>query len=309
MTMQSMTLLIFHIRTARLKARLAATAEAEALLHDFTPQNQPGGPLSGQRGVFWLTVDTEDMDDLAQRLPRLGYSEAVDVLVSASGKNAGTVKWRGGHYTITRLYQEDPEIARESAPDRREFALETGDGAVRLVKGYRGDGGQLSKRGLPVYDSRLLVNLVTPFVPSGGFQIRPYKLLEPFAGVGGIALEAVASGYHVLSGDIDPVVRYGIARMGAFHSVLDAAALPFADESINAVATEPPYDPDALPTVIESLYEMARVLIPGGKIAVLVAESQAAALRDEGQNLNLKSFLDLPIDRKGLPCVVFGWQK
>jgi SAM-dependent methyltransferase len=292
------TLLIFHIRSARLKAREAAIREAEALLNRFSPQRQSGGPLSERKGVFWLTVGADALDAIGERLPRLGYTHAVDTLEPARNKTAETVKWLGNHYRITRLYEEDSEAARELAPDRREFALQADDGSVRRVKGYRGDGGQLSKRGLPVYDSRLLVNLVTP--EQG--KVESSILLEPFAGVGGIVLEAVASGYRVFSSDIDPALRFGLSQMGSGHSIASAAHLPFPDHCIDAIASEPPYDPEALSTVIQALDEMARVLKPGGKIALLCAESQIAPLREKGQMLHLERILDLPIDRKGLSC-------
>jgi SAM-dependent methyltransferase len=297
------TLLIFHIRPARLKARTAAMHEAAALLRPFAPKPQPGGPLSDQKGVFWLAIPSAHVEAAAIRLPRLGYAYAVDVLETAASRTADTVKWRGGHYTITRLYEEDAEALRERAPDRRAFALQTGDGEIRTIKGYRGDGGQLSKRGLPVHDSRLLVNLVTP--ESGDSP----RLLDPFGGVGGIVLEAVDGGYQVYSGDLDPALRFGLSQMGARHSVLNAAALPFPDATFDAIATEPPYDPDALGTVIRALQEMARVLKPGGRLALLCAEAQAAGLRTAGEQLGLTALLDLPIDRKGLPCALLVWQK
>lgn len=291
-------LLIFHIRTARLKAREAAICEAEALLNNLAPVRQTGGPLSEQKGIFWLTIPAEALEQAEARLPHLGYTEAVDML-----EPGDTLKWRGDRYDITRLYEADEELLRDRAPDRRIFALETSDGVIRQVRGYRGDGGQLSKRGLPVYDARLLVNLVTPSHYGLG------DLLDPFAGVGGVVIEAVASGYHALSIDLDPALRFGLVQSGAAHVVGDAAHLPYPDASIGAVATEPPYDPDALPVVTQALYEIARVLKPGGKIALLCAGHQADALRQAAHLYPLKPLLDTPLDRKGLPCAVLAWCK
>lgn len=316
-------LLIFHIRKARLKAREAAICEAEGLLRDLNPVRQTGGPLSDHKGVFWLTIPADALEAAESRFPYLGYSEAVDTLEPGQA-----VKWRGERYDITRLYSCDEEALRELAPDRRVFALEIGNGEVRQVRGYRGDGGQLSKRGLPVYDARVLVNLVTPLkVPQPekvavGAQ-RPASqtraifeeeaeapvYLDPFAGVGGIVIEAVAQGYQTLSLDIDPALRFGLRQFGATHEVGDAAHLPYADASIDAIASEPPYDPDALPVVAQALHEMARVLKFGGKIALLCAEAQADVLREAAINLSLQPLLDTPLDRKGLPCAILAWEK
>ncbi|HEX2620167.1 MAG TPA: hypothetical protein VHL11_08475, partial [Phototrophicaceae bacterium] len=67
-------LLIFHVRKARLKARDAAVCEAEALLNDLAPVRQAGGPLSEQKGVFWLTIPAEALESAESRFSRLGYS-------------------------------------------------------------------------------------------------------------------------------------------------------------------------------------------------------------------------------------------
>jgi hypothetical protein len=296
------TLLIFHLRTARRKAREAALFEAESLLRDLLVQRESGGPLSEQKGVFWLSLPADQLSTAIERLPRLGYSAAIDGLEPLHGKTSDSVKWRGRHYLIAKLYESDEKALREQAPDRRSFALQTSDGEVRDVVGYRGDGGQLSKRGLPVIDARLLVNLV--YRSNEGAL-----LLDPFAGVGGVLIEAIASGFHVLSGDIDPVLRFGLANTGAAHCVFDAVRLPYPDNSIDGIATEPPYDLEALYTVAAALAEMVRVLRDGGRIAMLCVPSQAPVLCQEAERLGLTPLLDSPIDRKGLPCVVLVWEK
>lgn len=291
-------LLIFHVRPARRRALSTATAEATCLLRDLGAAVAPGGPLSEQGGVFWLTLPADALERARDRLPRLGYSYAVDLVEPT--EDEGDVRWRGRSYRLARLHEEDAGELREAAPDRRTFVLESG-GEARPVRGYRGGSGPLSRRGLPVIDARMLVNLVA--------TLPGATLLDPFAGAGGVVLEGLTSGYRVLSCDVDPSLRHGLRALGAAHCVADAQSLPFESSSVDAIATEPPYEPEADEAVVTALGEMARVLRPGGRIALLLADRQVGALRTRSASFGLRAFHDAPIDRKGTPCVVLAWEK
>ena len=297
--------LIFRITPARIKARQAAVAEALALLMDLQPQALTGGPLSDQKGVFWINIPEDSLEAAASRIPRLGYTDAVDllqpILESEWKRNRPDfVRWQKQPYRIDRLYAANPDTLRERAPDKRDFVLELESGEVRTVTGYRGDGKALSRRALPVIDACLLVNLV--YKAGGG------NFLDPFGGAGGVIVEAVTSGYDVFSGDIDPSLRYGLTQLGAHHTIANAAQLPFATESIDAIATEPPYDREVTPLVASSLAEMTRILKSGSKIAMLCARWQAEALRQGGIELHLRPILDSDINRKGTDCTVLAWE-
>lgn len=300
-------LLIFYLRPARRKAREVAIAEALSLLRDLDAIASPGGPLSEQGGLFWITVPPALLDTATSRLPRLGYTYAVDMVEPVSRQQAAQesqerlVRWRHKLYRLLRVYEEDTGAMRNHAPDRRTFLLRTGEGEVRLIQGYRGDGRPLSRRGLPVYDARMLVNLAA----AGEGTL----LLDPFAGVGGIVIEALAGGCIVTSSDSDPAPQEGLSHLGAAHYVADARRLPFAAETFDAIAPEPPYHEQAKSMVVEALHEMARVLKTGGRIAMLCAASQAGALRHTAASLALKTYVDSPVDRKGLDVVVLAWQK
>ncbi len=300
-------MLVFYLRNARKKAREAATAEALALLHDLDPRAPRGGPLSEVSGVLWITVPDQHVETAASRLPRLGYTEAVDLLVGEDADGCrGTptgrlTRWKRHTYELVRLYEEDPAALRARAPDRRLFLFETGDGQVRAVQGYRGSNDPLTHRALPVPDARLLVNLVT--------QAGPGLLLDPFAGAGGIVLEALTSGWSVVSADIDPAVRHGLVEFGTRHVVADARRLPFGDGLVDAIATEPVYDARVGELVEEALGELHRVLRPGGRLAMLCAAWQAAGLRQRAEPLGLYPQLDTPVNRKGLDVVALVWRK
>ncbi len=304
-------LLIFYLRPARRKARDAATAEALHLLGDLDPSAPRGGPLSEQGGLFWVTLVADKLSPALARIPQLGYTRAVDLLEPVSYNHgedalplrsaARLTRWRGRSYRLVRVYEEDPEAMREQAPDRRTFLFETSEGEIRAIRGYRGGRHPLSRRGLPVYDARLLVNLV--FRPEGG------TLLDPFAGAGGIVLEALKSGWQVVSSDVDRVLRHGLSHLGTHHCVADARNLPFQMASIDSIATEPPYDRQAESIVISSIAEMHRVLKVGGRLAMLCAAWQREGLHSKGTALGLRSYLDTPINRKGLDVALLVMEK
>jgi SAM-dependent methyltransferase len=291
--------LVFHLRAARGRARAAAVAEALALLHDLAPSAPAGGPLSERGGVFWVELPERHLAAATARLPRLGYTTAVDRLVPATG--TAEVRWRRRPWRLARLWTEDAADLREAAPDRREFLFEAGGGPVRPVRGYRGGGGPLTRRGLPVCDARLLVNLVAPAGPG--------RLLDPFAGVGGVALAARAAGWTTVTADLDPGLRHGLGRIGPAHLVADARALPLRSGSLDAAATEPPYDREVGPLAAQALEELHRLLRPGGAAAVLGAAWQAAGLRATAAGLGWEVALDCPVDRKGLEVVALAWRR
>jgi hypothetical protein len=298
-------LFLFYIRTSRQQARIAAIVEALHLLNGLPAVSLVGGPLADRRGVFWIAVPPEAAREAVRRFPRLGYTAAVDRAVPLAAERptadkSQKVRWRGVAYQLERVYQENPDQILEESPDRRPFLLAK-EGKPVLVHGYRGDGRELSRRGLPAPDARLLVNLVA--------TAHPARFLDPFAGIGGILLEAGKHGLTVVSADVDPVLRFGLQAMSGRHSIADAARLPFASEGFEAIATEPPYHPASESFLVEALREMHRVLILGGRLALLCAAWQTDLFRSTGAELRMSTFLDSPINRKGLDVAILGWQK
>ena len=159
-------MLVFHQRAARRKARAAAVAEALALLGDLEASAPAGGPLSERCGVFWIELPDRHLAAATARLPRLGYTTAVDRLVPAAGP--ADVRWRRRPWRLLRLWTEDAAGHREQAPDRRVFLFETGGGPARpqlrpgrlrtthpIRSGQEGGGGVADAR-LPRRSRRLL---------------------------------------------------------------------------------------------------------------------------------------------------------
>jgi SAM-dependent methyltransferase len=299
--------LILRLSEGRRRALGAARTETLSLLHDFQPELPEGGPFGEIGGLFWLRLG-QPCADLRGLLPRLGYAAAAFELTPLSSPPAGVpssrqteldlppaVRWRGAWYRCEERWRRDEEEERAAAPDRRPFLLPTADGLIRTVHGYRGD-----RRAFPPADARLTVNLsLTPGCA---------RLLDPFAGAGGILLAAKAHALQVLSADIDPFVRFGLAALSGFHAVADARRLPLATGCVDAIASEPPYAPELLGAVIESLPELARVLRPGGRLSLFCSEIQAELLATATQApLQLRH--QFRIDRKGTPCTALVWDR
>jgi tRNA G10 N-methylase Trm11 len=151
-----------------------------------------------------------------------------------------------------------------------------------------------------VADARLLANLA--FVHEGG------KLLDPFAGAGGIVLAALGLKQDVFSLDIDPFVKWGLRHQGARHAVGDARRLPFRDETFDSIASELPFEARH-DDMGDAMSEIARTLQPDGRVAIMVVEHQAATVRDRAGAGGLTPVIDIPIDRKGLDVIVLAWTK
>jgi hypothetical protein len=304
-------LYVFTMRESRLKARVPAVLEALCLWRPFEAKASLTGPLAGQKGVFWIALQPRHARAAVEMLPRLGYTQAVDRLapadLAAPGETAagGEVKWKGRLYYAMRVFQQDEGEFRLQAPDKRVFLLEKSPGQVEAVTGYRGNSRELSRRGLPVEDARLLVNLTSP----AGCVDAGARFLEPFAGTGGLVIEARKAGFAVASLDIDPKIRHGLRRLNPSHTLGDAARLPFASGVFTAIAAEPPYSDAAFDMLCRALAEFQRVLAPNGRLALLVPRPQEPLLAKRAAQLGLRLFLSAPINRKGTEVSVLAWKK
>lgn len=296
--------LVLRLRRARRKAREAAVAEVVALLRDFGGRPLPGGPLSEVSGVAWVGVSESAVPHLDKRLRFLGYSEEVSLVRQADEVadlrgEYEKVRWKRRDIVLVPIFKESDVDMRKHAPDKRHFLLECGDGIVRRIEGYRGGYGNLEHRALPVEDSRLLANIVCS--PTLG------RFLDPFAGAGGVIIEAKIAGWETWSIDIDPTLRYGLAELSDQHLVANAMDLPFENAFIDAIATEPPYHPDTSKVVRKAITEFHRVLRPGGRLAILAAAGQARILQRAADSVGLSMDIVTTINRRGTDVVCLCW--
>ncbi len=296
-------ILIFRIKTSRLKARALALEEVKSFLSEV--QNVEvviGGPLSTEKGIIAAYIPkTFDVDTLSPEFPNLGYIQQVDMMVPEQRASKDTIKWKGAFYSLETIYEEDKEEIRNQAPDKRRFLLPDPTGALRYVNGYRGDGTETGKRALPVEDCKFMLNLSK--------IKRGQKVLDPFAGAGGIVFAGVQAGLDMYSSDIDPKMQYGLRDFGSKHHVADISKLPFENAFFDSVVTEAPFDTNVTVNVANGLAEMQRVVKPSGYIVLMVADHQVEQIRNRAIALGLDVYVDQALDRKGTPVHIFGFKK
>jgi SAM-dependent methyltransferase len=301
-----MTILLFHIKESRIKAIDLAIFEAFALLKGLNVEYLKSGPESDKRGTFCLQIQDDKLEQALERFEHLGYCNQVEEVIiepsSKGKKNKRRSTWKGNYYRLEELYKEDAKKMRKKDPDQREFILlDLNTGEEKRVSGYRGSGEELTKRALPVSDSRLLLNITYPK--------KGDKFLDPFAGAGGIVIEAVDRGLKVSSSDIDPILTPGLKNFGADHYVSSIEKLPFQNNYFDVIATEIPFSKKVTELVVKGMEEMKRVLRDDGRISIMTSEDQAEAIRNKAKGLKLKNYLDKSIDRKGTLVHIFTWIK
>lgn len=301
-----------QIRPSRNKAIVTAVVEALSLLADFEPMALLSGPLADQRGVYWIGLPPQHRAELQPRLLHLGYTYQVhrvaplaELAQNEHTENLVSVRWRKELFYLLPVYTEDAEWMRNRAPDKRTFWLKNAAGEIVPLQGYRGDSNEMSRRGLPPEDGRVLVNLAR--APGNFHGARNF--LDPLAGVGGLLIEAVDQGYIVFSADIDQKVQYGLQRLSKRHVVCDAAKLSFGDNAFWAVAAELPFGLDETKRLNAFTAEFCRVLQPGGRLSLMLVKPQLHVIARKASTLPLTLLMQENINRKGTDVWICVWQK
>jgi len=150
-------------------------------------------------------------------------------------------------------------------------------------------------------------------------------LLDPICGAGTILAAQLALGRHeqgakvrVLGGDLDPSAlrqaAVNLRSVGRGHLVCwDATRLPLADASVDALASNPPFGvqlgrPEEIgPLYRRALREFDRVLRPGGKAALLVAD--LPALKEAAKKVGWKLLRTVGVRVLGQRAAMVLWRK
>lgn len=299
----NVNILIFRIRKSRLKARELALKEVEAFLNDIPGVEVViGGPLSTEKGIVAAYLPKSfDIDLLAPAYHKLGYIDSVYIMLPEKKGSKKNIKWKGDFYSLHQVYEEDKELTRNQAPDKRTFLLPDKTGGLRYVTGYRGNGTDTGKRALPIEDCKFMLNISNINLGQ--------RVLDVFAGAGGIVYVAVQFGLDVYSTDIDEEMQYGLRYLGSKHYVADVINLPFDNNFFDSIVTEAPFDIKSTTSIVNGLGEMKRVLKTGGYIVLMVANYQAEKIRERAVELGLTLFIDMPLDRKGTSVHIFKMKK
>ncbi len=265
--------------------------------------------MSDRRGVFWFDLPERHSDTLLERAPWIGYTKTIQLLEPTESRGspraADVVRWRNSSYVLMPVWTSDDQEIRMSSADKRTFYLQDAHGRISQVKGYRGDGTEAGPKALPVIDSRLLVNLV--------YRPGMRSLLDPFAGAGGIVVEALRRGLHVSSMDIAPHIAPGLERFGADHTTGDAGRMPYADRSLDGIATELPYSVEEPVTLRRWMSEMARVLRTHARCAIMCSREQRGLIRNDvdrrGAEIGLIRAVAEDVRRRGASVSVLVYAK
>jgi tRNA (guanine6-N2)-methyltransferase len=157
-------------------------------------------------------------------------------------------------------------------------------------------------------------------------DLKPRQtLLDPMCGAGTILAEQFALGRHehgakvrALGGDLDlaalRIAEVNLRPVGRAHLVRwDATQLPLADASVDAIASNPPFgvqlgEPEEMaPLYRRALREYDRVLRPGGKAVLLVADYPA--LKEAARRVNWKPGRTIQIRVLGQRATMSLWRK
>ncbi len=225
-----------------------------------------------------ITTAKLSEEEISRSAELLGYTQGI-VSVHEEPYNGEELNWRKTQrwavgwirkrnmkLLLAEIYRQDEEKRMKEAPHNRVFLIER-DGEIKAAKGHR------YRRGLSMLDARFMLNMA---------KLRGDELiLDPFAGLGGILMECRQRGLRVFGGDVDLVLRPGLAEVSHNRCVMaDARQLPFRDGIFNAVITEPPFDIRYRQAVLDSMSELKRVVRPDGKISLLIAHDMHEAIAD-----------------------------
>ncbi|MDA0711076.1 MAG: methyltransferase domain-containing protein [bacterium] len=248
----------------------------------------------------WVSMDLHPKA-VPQFANHLAYTEAIlSQRIEAYG--GGTIapirrgRWvtgwvRQGDFQIYQeeVFVQDFAHRRKDSPDQQTYEI-IKNGRRIQAKGYH------ARRALSALDARFLFNVA---------QLGEHtKILDPFAGFGGIVREGLRRNMKVFATDIDATLSMGLQDLTRHaYARANARALPFPSHTFDAVITEPPFHPRFHEAIYHALPELVRITRTNGKLVLLIAQNMLATLQGLcGQHfLKLTPIGTLPRDH-GLRC-------
>ena len=304
-------ILICLLRSSRNKAKQLAILEMSIALSAMGGVFIKNGPLGDVKGLISFFVKREVDDKLISLLKNIGYCNKFYKLdftlkntdVSDDIKSINKFVWKGLKFNILHFYSQSTEEYKEQSIENRLFALYNSDETIKYVKGYRGDGTEAGKRGLPVEDIRLMVNIIDPY------SIR--SLLDPFAGSGGILHGAryIRNSLFLLSIDIDKTLEPGLKIYSDVHYVSDAREVDIIENPVDAIVTEIPFSHNYTDIVIQAFHNLKNYITEKGKILCMCHSDQFLQIKEALQDMNFYLLIDKEVNRKGTPVFISFWSK
>lgn len=304
-------LILFSLRNSRIKAKRLAILEVYFALSSLNPVFIKNGPLGDVKGVFSFFIEKKKTYNLRNILKKLGYSNKfylLDFDSDSTENNSDIVSkneliWKGKRFTINNFHLQDESIYEKQSPHKRKFIILDANNQEKELKGYRGDGSEFARRALPVEDARCLVNL-------SNYSMAK-RLLDPFAGAGGIIYQAkyINNKIDIYSVDIDPVIAPGLRFYGSKHYTADSCDICFEKEFFDAVVTEVPFSSKSTNDILKSIKNLHNSINKNGSFVMMCSKEQALFLEEYVSNLGYYQYVSEEINRKGIDVVIMAWFK
>ena len=304
--------LLFSLRKSRIKAKKLAIMEAYFALYPVGGIFIKNGPLGNLRGVFSFLIPKAKLAKTLSILPTIGYcnkfylldfkTNTPDNRSDLKNINVKDLVWKGRAFSISNLFFQDIQIYKKHSAENRKFIIRQNN-KDKVVYGYRGDGSEMGRRALPVEDARCMVNLAIP--------ARSEKLLDPFAGAGGIVFAAkyISNDIDVYSVDVDPVVAPGLEFYGSRHSTADSTKTRFPEAYFDSLVTEVPFSRNATRDIIKTVRNLKDSLKKDGRLVIMSSLDQAAVLKREIGDVGFYPYIIQKVNRKGTDVAIMGWIK
>jgi SAM-dependent methyltransferase len=246
-----------------------------------------------------MEINAQGLSDgeISQRAELLGYTQGI-VSVHEEPYQGEELNWhKTGRWVVgcirrgdrklqlAEIYRQDEEKRLKEAPHSRVFLIER-DGQIEAAKGHR------YRRGLSPVDARFMLNIA---------KLRgDERILDPFAGLGGILMECRRRNLNAFGGDVDIVLRPGLAQISRNRCVVaDARQLPFKNDKFHVIITEPPFDTRYRQAVMDSMSELRRVVHPGGRLVLLIAHDMHDGITASMLNSGFQLTGDFTLRRHG----------